>query len=394
MHHIVNGLTNYSVRLSQDGWDSPEVRCAWATLIAGRCDPDLLGKSPEFLEHLFGTRDASQFHLATLRDGSRAIVGVVPLRVRPLRLRFDVAGNVLWECRRRAVVILGSLPLLPPDPALYDLLFAALDEEFAGCDAIAMPSVPADSFLWRYVRASPRLQARFLRHEEYGVRGCPTIPLPATVDEYLRRFGAKKRYNLKRQVRVLRDRCGGRLELRRIEFPHQVADLVSALDATRWPGSFGRFGRSHTPAVDRRAAEDLAGRGLLMVYLLMGAGRPCAALMGLRYQGVYHLSSIPRDRSLDRLSPGSTALHLAIEDLICHTSIAKVDLGFGEPTYPHSSTNVVEPRASLLLFRKTLANRLLRNNHVVFQSLVKLGKLCVTTHPLPSRSKNSFPPRP
>src|SRR5215813_10004304 len=104
-------LGDYSVRLSHDGWDSPEVRCAWAALIARSRDPDLLGKSPEFLEHLRETHDRSQFHLATVRDGSGAIVGVIPLRVRRLGLRFDIAGRVLWESQGPAVFILGSLPL-------------------------------------------------------------------------------------------------------------------------------------------------------------------------------------------------------------------------------------------------------------------------------------------
>jgi hypothetical protein len=67
----------------------------------------------------------------------------------------------------------------------------------------------------------------------------------------------------------------------------------------------------------------------------------------------------------------------AREDLIENTSIKKIDLGFGEPAFSHSSTNVVESRASLLLFRETLPNRLLSEAHSKFRSFVEFGKSCL-----------------
>jgi hypothetical protein len=376
----------YSIKLSQDGWDSPGFRGAWASLIAGCRDPYVLGKSPEYLDHLRGTNERSQFHLATVRDGAGATVGVVPLRVMRSGLRYDVAGRVLWESRTRAVSVLGGLPLLPADPAAHDLLLVALDEGFGCCQAVALPGVPTGSFLWNHVHESRTVRGRFIPYATHGVRGCHTIPLPATVQEYRARFSAKKRYNLGRQVRILRDHCGGRLELRRFETPEQVGDLVSAVNETRRSAGLTLWGGAGAFTIDRREAEGLASRGLLLTYLLVCAGHPCAALTGLQYRGVYYLHAIPRDRSLDRFSPGATALHLAIEDLIRDTSIVRVDLGFGEPVHPHSSLNVIEPRASLLLFRRTLTNRLRKGSHSVFRSLVNLAKPYVAA-PSGSRSR-------
>jgi hypothetical protein len=56
--HIM--INKYSIRLSRNDWDSPEVRFAWASLIAGSSDADVLGKSPEFLDHLRGINDPWQ----------------------------------------------------------------------------------------------------------------------------------------------------------------------------------------------------------------------------------------------------------------------------------------------------------------------------------------------
>jgi Acetyltransferase (GNAT) domain len=383
----------YSIHLSRDGWDSPEVRFAWARLIAGSSDADLLGKSPEFLDHLRSSNDPSRFYCATVRDSADSICGVVPLCIAPSGLKIEISGRVLAESRSRAVRILGSVPLVPADPVAHDLVFAARDQEFSGCQAISMASVPTDSFLWHYVRESKFLNGKFTSYVVHGVRLCHVIPLPATVEAYVANFSAKRRYNVKRQARILQDHFGGRLELRSFDSPHHVGDLCKLITPTGAFAGLRRWGESRALTIDRREAESLAAQGLLLIYLLIGAGRPCAALMGLKYQDVYYVDAIPRDRSLDRFSPGSTAVYLAIAELIRNTSIRRMDMGFGSPTYSHSATNVTEPRASLLLFRKTFSNRLRHLTHATCESLIELGKTKIRTpsHTGRPRTRSSTP---
>jgi CelD/BcsL family acetyltransferase involved in cellulose biosynthesis len=371
----------YSIRLSRDDWDSPEVRFAWTRLIAGASDGERLGKSPEFIDHLRSTHNSSQLYLATIRDPVGSICGVVPLCIARSGLRFKISGNILAESRSHAVRILGGVPHLPADPVAHDLLFALLDQEFSGCQVISMESVPMGSFLWHHVHDSKFLNAKFIPYVMHGVRMCHVIPVPPTVEAYFANFSAKRRYNVKRHARILRDHFGGRLELQSFTSPHQIDDLFNLITPKGEFAGLKKWGESKALTIDRRDVESLASRGLLLIYLLIGAGRPCAALMGLKYQGVFHVDAIPRDRSLDRFSPGSTAVHLAIEDLIRKTSIRKIDMGFGSPAYPYSATNVTEPRASLVLFRKTLSNRLLRLTHATFESLIDLANACVRTRP-------------
>jgi Acetyltransferase (GNAT) domain len=380
-HALLPISSDYSIHLSQDDWDSQEVLGAWARLIMECPYAGRLEKSPEYLAHLRSTNDASQFHLVTIRDGVGTIVGIVPLRVGRSGLRFKVAGHALKESQSRAVSILGSLPLLPADPVLHDRLFEALYKGFPSCDGIAMHSVPTGSFLWHQVHRSRFLRSRFILYPIEGIRGCHMVLLPESVQAYHSRLSAKRRYNLRRQARLLRGPCAGQLELRRFDSSHQVDDLVCIINGTRERGGLLPWGSALPLTIDRAEVESLAGRGLLLIYVLIGAGRPCAALMGRQYRGVYYLESTPRDRSLDRFSPGSTAFNLVIEDLIRNTQIRRIDLGFGEPAHPHMSTNIVEPRASLLLMRKTMANRLRRGTHVLFRFLID----CVKTATRPPR---------
>src|SRR5271165_4540136 len=189
--------SEYSVHLSQDDWDSSEVRLAWAGLIAQSSDAELLGKCPEFFDHLRCTAIGSDFYLATVRDAAGSICCVVPLCPARSGLRFDISGHVLAESRSRAVRILGSVPLLPADPVAHDQFFAELGEGFSDCQLISMPSVPTDCFLWRYVHESKWLNEKFLPYAMHGVRRCHIMPLPATVEAYLAKFTAKRRYNLR-----------------------------------------------------------------------------------------------------------------------------------------------------------------------------------------------------
>jgi Acetyltransferase (GNAT) domain len=203
---------------------------------------------------------------------------------------------------------------------------------------------------------------------------CHTIPLPASWAEYDRRVSAKKRYNLKRQERLLRQHGNGSLELRCIRSRDEVRALVEdiqAIGGQSGPARPRRLIRSFaTPTVDESTLCSLADHGLLLCYVLRCGGRPCAAALGSIHGQRYCLESIPRDRRFDRFSPGATLLHLLIGNLIRQWSVRLIDLGFGEPSYKHASTNVTEPRGSVFLLRRAFSNRVRRWVHASFKGLV------------------------
>jgi hypothetical protein len=327
-----------------------------------------VGRSSEYFDHLLGTPAAPELDLVTIRDADGRIVGLVPLRIGPTALAFDAARRTLWQVGYRAVNILGSLPLLPADAGAHDLLFEALLRRFPECGMIRMESVPTEGFLWRYLHSSHLIRGACYVHLPNRVRQCHVISMPPRFDQYLAQFRSKQRYNLKRQVRLLRRQYGGRLDLRRIE----SLDEARAL-ADLFPSPDRGHGRPPwmdcIPRIGSPAFLALADRGLILFYLLLCGDRPCAALMGLKYDRIYYLHHIARDRALDRFSPGATALHLVIEDLIRDGRVDAIDLGFGEPSYRYSATHTLESRATVLLLRRTVANGLVRAGHAAFKSV-------------------------
>ena len=354
----------YSLEFSGHCWRSPELRAVWEQFIQARDNHDALYQTPKFFEHLHATVTLDDLSLLTVWTADRSLAGVVPLRVARWSLSFDLSGYLLGESILRAVVVLGSQPLIPSDPALHDRLFITIGDAFPDCDAIGMDSVPSDSFLWRHCHDSKAIRDHFLVHIPYGRQACHTIPLPATFEEYLGKLTAKKRYNLRRQVRLLRAFANGALDLRRIETPDEVPLLLESVSALR---------RVPPAPGDDLRLMDLARRGILLAYLLFCGERRCAVVMGLQHDSTYRLDEMAHDQSIAALSPGSTMLFLMIEDLIRHR-IDLIDFGYGEPAYPYRSTNVPVRRGTILLLRKTFVNRLRRTGHWTFRTVITLIK--------------------
>jgi hypothetical protein len=365
--------STYAVTMVRGAYQAAEVRRAWDTLIETASAPAAPEGSPAYFDHLLSTGRGDSVALASVRDDIGAIVGIVPIVVELVPLYFDVSWYVLGQTATTGVRILGDRLLVPARASVHDAFFTALAREFTECGIVKFQSVATADPLWQYLRHSRFVRELFDVYIPDGIRLCHTIPLPASWADFERRCGAKRRYNLKRQRRLLRERGNGSLELLRIQSGNEVRSLVEDLLAIGAESGAQRHRliRSYaTPIVDESALRSLAQHGLLLCYVLRCGGRPCAAALGSIHGRRYCLDSLPRDRDFDRFSPGATLLHLLIEDLIRQRSVRLIDLGFGEPKYKHATTNRTEPRGCVFLLRRTLPNRLRRWVHGSFKGLV------------------------
>ena len=355
--------SRFQLDVARGGGISAELLEGWRSLAEGMERPVSLRQSPEFFDHLRALEPGETLALAAVRNDAEVLAGVVPLRIRRLTLTYHIEGRVLWKFNLRGVELIGGTPCIPDNDALFDLLFKTLDEMSAARDLIALSDVPTEGLLWEYLHQSEYIQENFLTYAWNGVNPYHTIELPGTFEEYLRQYKPKYRRNIKRQMRILRDCSGGELVLRKIDSRDQIPDLFPFVRALNWPDEY-------LQGLPQRHAElaSLAERGLFLAYLLFCGATPCAALIGAKYKSTYSIERIARNRALDRFSPGTTILQLAIEDLIRGGQVDLVDFGIGWPRYRYSATNVTRPCASVYLLRKTLANRLLKISHEAFRS--------------------------
>jgi CelD/BcsL family acetyltransferase involved in cellulose biosynthesis len=294
--------------------------------------------------------------VAVLRTGGGEIDGVVPMGVRRVPIESYAAGRMVTAAHLRVVDLLGGQPLVADDPVVYDAVLAAAMDAFPRCQGIRLADIPFGGPFFQHLTESPDVRRRFLVCVLDGLAPYQTLPLPQTFDEYLARFSRKKRYNLRRQERLLREQGNGTLELRRWDSPDEVPSLLNQLaELSEGPGHesacwsnfvLGRY-------------TDLAARGILRCYTLVCGEKPAAAMVGYQYGDTFTVDVTLYDHSVARLSPGSTMTHLAIEDLLAHRPVRLVDFGYGQPSHEQQPPRVPRSYGKVFLLRRTLSNRLL-----------------------------------
>jgi hypothetical protein len=205
---------------------------------------------------------------------------------------------------------------------------------YAECDVLYLQAVPQDG-----VPAIAGMPAYVLN----GWRACHTQPLPDSVDAYLKSFSAKKRYNLSRQVRLLTE-AAGPLHVLRIDQPGQVTAMLDAMVATDASRTAGR-------ADEQARLESLARHGLLLSYVICCGENDVAVVYGMRSASVWHVYKILCRQDYMHLSVGTSAIHLAVQDVLARFRFDHIDFGYGTPHAEFRSTHVLQTRGLVLLHR-------------------------------------------
>jgi len=346
----------YELNIATAYFDRPDILDAWHRMLAGAAGPETLYQSPRFFHHLIDMdrgRDASHDLFIVRRSSDYAIVGFIPVRPLACSLDFRVGPVPLFRRTLRACQILGSVPLLDPaEPGLADFIMQQLLKHYADCDVLYLQAMPQDS-----LQAIAGVPAYVLN----GWRACHTQPLPGSVDAYLKHFSAKKRYNLSRQVRLLTE-AAGPLHVLRIEQSGQVGAMLDAMVASDAARAAGRDD-------ERARLESLARHGLLLSYVIRCGEHDVAVVYGMRSASVWHVYKILCRQDYLHLSVGTSAIHLAVQDVLAHFTFDHIDFGYGTPHAEFRSTHVLKMRGLVLLHRARSRTAWLLNVHGRYDAL-------------------------
>ena len=336
--------------------DRPDILAAWHRILAAAAGPETLYQSPQFFNHLIDMdrgRDANHELFLVRRSVDYAIVGFIPVRTLPCRIAFHAGPVPLFGRTLRACQILGSVPLLDPaEPGLAEFIARQLLVRFAQCHVLYLQAVPQDG--WKGI-------AGVAAYVLNGWRACHTQPLPDGVDAYLKHFSAKKRYNLSRQVRLLTE-AAGPLHVLRIDQPGQVGAMLDAMVATDASRAAGRAG-------EQARLQSLARHGLLLSYVIRCGENDVAVVYGMRSASVWHVYKILCRQDYMHLSVGTSAIHLAVQDVLAHFTFDHIDFGYGTPHAEFRSTHALETRGLVLLHRARSRTAWLLNVHGRYDAL-------------------------
>ncbi|HYD46843.1 MAG TPA: GNAT family N-acetyltransferase [Terriglobales bacterium] len=355
-----------------------ELRAQWRALIASQWQPYRLYQSPEWFDHVLGTRREQLLAPQAWSDGKH-LLGLALPYLKNHVLPFEVRQYPFYQCRLRTIAFLGAEPLFPCDPTIYDALFSKTLAESPEADGFYLHSVPTEGFLWQHLHDSRWVEQNLLLYMPHKVRRFDALELPSSFEEYLAaQFRKKKRYNLKRQLRLLEEHANGSLELRRIEHPGDVGWFASAAGRVAQRSWQARWLIPDTFESLRRPAwmEDLARRGMLRSYVMLCGGSPCAMVLGYQHGDTFHYSETSYDESFAKFSPGSVLMYLMIADLTEHRRPRWVSFGAGESRYKQEFSNRSWNDASILLLRRNRRGLAIRTAHGLFRGAIDIAKDC------------------
>ena len=267
----------------------------------------------------------------TLRDGTgrcRAIAAVV--RARDSATGLMTTASIGGAHSDYNMFLVGSGV---PDSAVSDLLGTLLRRHRFRAPCLALTNVPAASATGRAIEAYRVTAAEAGARAEFSEGESHVVRLPATLDEYLASLGGRSRRDFGYDRRKLSKEHT--VAFRIHEGPEgidAVIDQIEAIDRARW-GTESLYERPGLRAFSREFLRALAGRRLLLAFLLDVSGRPATFAWGALVRGGLEVNRIAYDPTCaPKLSVGKVANFYAIEECI-RRGLDRFDLTRGGEAY-------------------------------------------------------------
>ena len=304
--------------------------------------------------------------VAVLNDKNRQPMVILPIEFYRKALDLRLFRNtVIHLPERKAILLMTGEPASPLSPEALDALFLSLATNYPHVSVITLKAILEGGFFWSHLVGSEKIRSEFIVHREETEHLIHTVSVPRRFEDFLAVYSSKKRYNLRRQQRLLVERTGSELELMRVDTPDQVANFLGLLRtlaaASLAPQPNSRQCRvvpqQITPGFEARI-RGLAALGLLRSYILLAAGRPVAAQVGFQHRETYFLQKTQHDAAFESCSPGTTLMLKVIEDLTKIRPARLMNLGYGPDCHRSDSNYVSLSYITVHLIRKTLDHRL------------------------------------
>src|SRR4051812_43722074 len=284
------------------------LQTAWQHLIRARDPICAVHQTEAYLAYLSDLGSATEVIVLENADTDQ-VTGIVPTRELDLDVSLKARNRRLVPIRIRGMSLLGTEPIGALDRPALDVLFGFIAERFRHVRAVEFNSLALDSPLHRHLLESQTVARHFTFHVLGGWREAHSIVLPPSLEAYEAKLPRKRRYNFKRQERLLEQALGQSLALRVIEAEHGLPTLFAALEQLGVSAGSG--------ATRPRAHYEAAARhGLLLSFVLCAGARVIGAVSGIRSQDAYFVNDIWFDRALAKLSPGTTLWQMVLRRLI------------------------------------------------------------------------------
>ena len=240
--------------------------------------------------------------------------------------------------------LLGCDGKTPPTELMVRAVIAYLRKSNPGLDAIYDPGHCPDVTLSATLSSAFGEKAGIFEHQ---LDAYHRFAVPISFDDYMAGFSKKRRYNLKRQSRLLEERFSETLQMSVIENAAQMHMVDAAVSKFKPPEEQDEA---------RKYAVACINSGLMKSFLLH-AGIQCVAFaLGISAGEYINIHSTSYDPEFAALSPGMELWLRIVRYASEQGGYRQINLGFGDPGRATASLNVVEPRNSVIYPLYRLSN--------------------------------------
>jgi hypothetical protein len=352
---------------------------AWTRWVAECSTPYAMYATPRWLR-AYAMHSSGRYVVASCLDARGCPSALLVVELGSVRLPFQLRRTEFGAVQVPLATILGSDVMGSGSAGQCDILFRELRSHVAPDFAIGAKCVTRGSTLDRYIESGGPSRLGLVDRRDSHDECLWLADIARDTDEYLARFTAKHRYNLKRELRICRAAFSGGLELRCYSEPRDVAHLteqVRCVTARSWKMT----STSAVQHLDGRAITDAgraAAQGLLRSYVLAGDNQPIAYALGFQDAHVFHYSDVAYDHTHAALSPGKVLLYLLIDDLHRCRRPGVINFGIGESGYKQHFGNRSIPYRSMLWAPGALATRARIELHHAFDGVRRSAKRWLT----------------
>ncbi|MGA7413367.1 MAG: GNAT family N-acetyltransferase, partial [Bryobacteraceae bacterium] len=341
----------YRLQRVEVGNMSSSTCCEWVDLLARRGSGSPMHDPRSLRERaVHGDRHATAYFVYR---GER-LCGVASFQVRDWPLKWQLGELSVAQLPLRRLCLLTGGTALPEEKAAYALLFQEIVKQEQRFDAVYLEDIPVDSLLWNFVRDDPATARLFSRYTATDSKPRVFLRLEGTFDDYMDKFSAKHRKNLKRSLRLFEEQAPGQVRSVRITAPEEVESFLSqAVDISRKTYQWNLLGQGLRNPMLKERLLFMARQGWLRAYLLTAKDIACAFVIGFQYDDRYYLDDMGFDPAWRDYSVGKLLQLYLIRDLFEYQTPQIYDMGeygphkeeFGNDSYLQGSLFLLKRRA-------------------------------------------------
>ncbi|MBC2733188.1 MAG: GNAT family N-acetyltransferase [Desulfobacteraceae bacterium] len=200
---------------------------------------------------------------------------------------------------------------------------------------------------------------------------CPFIKLPSTMDELLKRFKAKARYNIRNECNKLFDkhnvniyRCFKKNDI------DKTVDLLFELHRIRF-GDNSVFYSNKNREFFKTVSNDFLDENILRLYIMEIDGEPAAAIYGLLYGSSFIDYQNGFNTKWTKMNAAKVLMCKTIESVI-NESVEVFDFGRGTEQYKLHWSKELENTYDFLIFKCKFQKSLFNNQKKIYKRLKSL----------------------